>query len=260
MKNQKYLKTCATNIASKLLKTRKNKKFFSKPFKHLFIDNLIEENFAKQCMRDFPNIKKKKLWEKSDIKSIEIKYRSVWESEFDIPENIVDLVRILNSSIVLKALSKIFSIPKLMSDPYFSGGGLNVTEKGGLLDVHVDGNYHDASGLNRRLNILLYFNPGWKKSWGGEFGIYSNDGKKCVKKIEPLFNRLIAFDTHDYSYHGLPNPINFPKSKSRKSLILYYYTREKRPKNQIKVSRPHSALWLKKNFLDKKGKVVRRYS
>ena len=60
MKNQKYLKTCATNIASKLLKTRKNKKFFSKPFKHLFIDNFIEENFAKQCMRDFPNIKKKK--------------------------------------------------------------------------------------------------------------------------------------------------------------------------------------------------------
>ena len=71
-------------------------------------------------------------------------------------------------------------------------------------------------------------------------------GKKCVKKIEPLFNRMIAFDTHDYSYHGLPNPINFPKSKLRKSLILYYYTSEKRPKNQIKVSKPHSALWLKK--------------
>lgn len=260
MKNQKYLKTCATNIASKLLKTKKNKKFFNKPFKHLFIDNLIEDNFAKQCMRDFPDIKKKKFWEKSDIKSIEIKYRSVWDSEFDIPKNIVDLVRILNSSIVLKALSKIFSIPKLMPDPYFTGGGLNVTEKGGLLDVHVDGNYHDASGLNRRINILLYFNPGWKKSWGGEFGIYSNNGTKCVKKIEPLFNRLIAFDTHDYSYHGLPSSINFPKSKSRKSLILYYYTKKKRPKNQIKVSKPHSALWLKKNFLDKKGKVVRRYS
>ena len=128
------------------------------------------------------------------------------------------------------------------------------------MDVHVDGNYHDASGLNRRLNILIYFNPGWKKSWGGEFGIYSDNGKKCIKKIEPLFNRMIAFDTHDYSFHGLPNPINFPKNKSRKSLILYYYTREKRPKKQTKISKPHSALWLKKNFLDKKGKVVRKYS
>ena len=93
------------------------------------------------------------------------------------------LVRILNSSIFLKALSKVFSIPKIMPDPYFTGGGLNITERGGLLDVHVDGNYHDASGLNRRLNILIYFNPGWKKSWGGEFGIYSNNGKKCLKKL-----------------------------------------------------------------------------
>ena len=67
MKNQKYLKTCATNIASKLLKTKKNKKFFNKPFKHLFIDNLIEDNFAKQCMRDFPDIKKKNFWEKSGL-------------------------------------------------------------------------------------------------------------------------------------------------------------------------------------------------
>ena len=259
MHSQKYLKSCAQKFALKLLKTKKNKKFFNTPFKHLIIDNLIDENFAKKCMQDFPKTKQKKLWEKSNIKSIEVKYRSVWNSEFDIPENIVGLVRILNSSIFLKALSKVFSIPKIMPDPYFTGGGLNVTERGGLLDVHVDGNYHDASGLNRRINILLYFNPGWKKSWGGEFGIYSNNGKKCVKKIEPIFNRMVAFDTHDFSYHGLPNPLNFPKNKSRKSLILYYYTREKRPKKQTKISKPHSALWFKKNFLDKKGKVVRRY-
>ena len=146
-----------------------------------------------------------------------------------------------------------------MPDPYFTGGGLNVTEKGGLLDVHVDGNYHDASSLNRRVNVIVYFNKGYKKSWGGEFGIYSNNGKKCLKKVEPIFNRLIAFDTHDYSFHGLPNPLNFPKKKTRKSLILYYYTQAKRPKNQTKVSKPHSALWLKKNLLDKNGNVVRKY-
>jgi hypothetical protein len=60
---------------------------------------------------------------------------------------IVDAVRVLNSSLFLKSVSEIFDIPKLMPDPYFSGGGLNVTVSGGLLDVHVDGNYHDASGL-----------------------------------------------------------------------------------------------------------------
>ncbi len=258
MYKQSYLKKSAISLSSKILKAEKNKSFFLKPYKHLFIDNAIDVNFANKCLRSFPKLNKK-FWEKSNLKSIEIKSRTKWNSEFDIPDSLVGLVRILNSSIILKSLSKKFSIPKLMPDPYFTGGGLNITERGGLLDVHVDGNYHDASGLNRRVNILIYFNPGWKKNWGGEFGIYSNNGKKCIKKIAPLFNRIIAFDTHDYSFHGLPNPINFPKNKSRKSLILYYYTKEKRPKKQTKISKPHSALWLKKNFLDKKGKVVRRY-
>ena len=258
MYKQNYLKKSAISLSGKILKAEKNKSFFLKPYKHLFIDSAIDEDFANKCLKSFPKLKKK-FWEKSNLKSIEIKYRTKWNSEFDIPETIVDLVRILNSSIILKSLSKKFSIPKLMPDPYFSGGGLNITKRGGLLDVHVDGNYHDASSLNRRINVILYFNKNWKDSWGGEFGIYENKGKKCVKKIPPLFNRFLAFDTHDYSYHGLPNPIKFPKNILRKSLILYYYTKQSRPKRQIKVSKPHSALWLKKKFKDKKGKINRDY-
>ncbi len=258
MYSQKFLKATAQKLSKKILKAKDNKNFFNKPYKYLYLDNVIDKNFAKNCSKSFPKLNLKS-WEKSNLDSIEIKYRSKWTSEFDIPNFIIDLVRILNSSIILKSLSKKFSIPKLMPDPYFTGGGLNITRKGGLLDVHVDGNYHDASALNRRINVLIYFNKGWKKNWGGEFGIYSRDASKCEKKIPPVFNRLIAFDTHDYSYHGLPNPINFPKNISRKSLILYYYTKDKRPKNQTKFSKPHSALWLKKKFLDKKGKSVRSY-
>ena len=259
MLSQKYLKSSAFMLSNKILKSKLNKEFFIKPYKHLIIDNVIDDSFANLCLKNFPSLDNKKNWNKSNLKSIEVKYRSNWESEFDIPKGLLEFVRILNSSIILKSLSEKFSIKKLMPDPYFTGGGLNITEKGGLLDVHVDGNYHDASSLNRRINVIVYFNKGYKNTWGGEFGIYSNNGKKCLKKIDPIFNRLIAFDTHDYSFHGLPNPINFPKQKNRKSLILYYYTYAKRPKNQTKVSKPHSALWLKKNLLDKNGNVVRKY-
>ena len=258
MYSQKFLKQSAEKLSDKILKTKINKNFFKNPYKYLYLDNVIDQKFATNCSKSFPKLHYN-LWEKSNIKSIEIKYRSKWVSEFVIPNYLVDLVRILNSSIILKSLSKKFSIPKLMPDPYFTGGGLNITKRGGLLDVHVDGNYHDASSLNRRINVLIYFNKGWKTSWGGEFGIYSRDAKKCVKKIPPIFNRLIAFDTHDYSFHGLPTPINFPQKVLRKSLILYYYTKEKRPKNQTKFSKPHSALWLKKKFLDKNGNIRRNY-
>jgi Rps23 Pro-64 3,4-dihydroxylase Tpa1-like proline 4-hydroxylase len=176
-----------------------------------------------------------------------------------MPEGIVNSVRILNSSLILKAISKIFSIEKLMPDPYFSGGGLNVTVSGGLLDVHVDGNYHDASGLNRRINAIVYLNPGWQDGWGGEFGLYDATGDNLIKKVAPIYNRLVIFDTNDFSYHGLPDPLNFPKDEVRKSIILYYYTKESRPSSQTAIAEPHSALWKKRGMLDKRGNQTRDF-
>ena len=185
--------------------------------------------------------------------------RSKWVSEFDIPENIIDAIRIMNSGPFLKALSESLEIPKLIPDPYFTGGGLNVTVSGGLLDVHVDGNYHDATGLHRRVNAILYLNPGWKENWGGEFGLYDNKGDKLIKKIAPLHNRFLAFDTNDFSFHGLPDPINFPKGHARRSIILYYYTKESRPSDKTAIEKPHSALWKKMGLTDKRGNKTRDF-
>jgi Rps23 Pro-64 3,4-dihydroxylase Tpa1-like proline 4-hydroxylase len=259
MNNQIKLRKISNILSKKILNSELNINFFKFPYKHLIIDQAIDNKIINACLKNFPKISDIKMWEFSNIKEIEIKARSKWNSEFDIPPALIDLVRILNSSIILEALSKKFNIKKLLPDPYFSGGGLNITQKGGLLDVHVDGNYHDASGLNRRINVLVYFNKRWKKSWGGEFGIYDKNGKKCLKKIAPIFNRLLAFDTHDYSFHGLPNPINFPKKNPRRSLILYYYTKDSRPKKQIRTINPHSALWVKKSIKDKKGNLHRNF-
>ena len=208
-------------------------------------------------MKSFPPLTDKD-WEKADDKDIEIKYRSKWSSEFDIPDGIINAIRIMNSSIFLSAMSEVMGISKIIPDPNFKGGGLNLMTRGGLLDIHVDGNYHDATGLNRRLNALLYLNPKWNQSWGGEFGVYDENGDTCLKKIEPLFNRLVVFDTHDKSFHGLPNAINFPDCEPRRSILLYYYTKEERHASQIQVSEPHSALWKKRNFLDKRGNKIRK--
>ena len=123
----------------------------------------------------------------------------------------------------------------MIPDPYFTGGGLNATISGGLLDVHVDGNYHDATGLNRRVNAILYLNPKWKEGWGGEFGLYDRRGEKLIKKITPLNNRLLIFDTNDYSFHGLPDPLNFPTGEVRRSIILYYYTKAPRPESDTSI-------------------------
>ena len=258
MFNQNKLKIYSEHSNKKIQDSRKNNNYFTKPYKHLVIDNFFDQKLINQSLKNFPNAFDES-WEFTNDKDIEIKYRSKWTSEFDIPEGIIDVVRIMNGADFLKSISEIFKIKKLIPDPYFTGGGLNVTKKGGLLDVHVDGNYHDATGLNRRLNALLFLYKNWIPKWGGEFGLYDSKGEMCLKKIEPIFNRLVVFDTHDTSWHGLPDPINFPDDNPRKSILLYYYTKEERSPDQIKIKRPHSALWKRRGEKDKKGKKTRYF-
>ena len=255
--NQKQLKSISEKTCLKIFDKELNN-FSDTPFPHLYIDNFFEKEFANTLLSSFPSLESKD-WECTEDQGIEIKMRSKWNSEFDIPEYIVDAIRIMNSAPFLKELSKTLDIPKLIPDPYFSGGGLNVSVTGGLLDVHVDGNYHDATGLHRRVNAILYLNPDWKKDWGGEFGLYDSEGEDLIKRIAPLHNRFLAFDTNDFSFHGLPDPLNFPEGNARRSIILYYYTKEPRPDSKVSVEKPHSALWKKKGWTDKRGNKTRDF-
>ena len=255
---QKELKNIADGSAAKIIASKNNGLFAKEPFNHFAIDSFFDANLADKALDSFPDLDSEE-WERTNTPEIEVKMRSKWTSEFDIPENIIDIIRVMNSASILKALSEVFEIPKLIPDPYFSGGGLNATVSGGLLDVHVDGNYHDATGLNRRLNMILYLNPGWESHWGGDFGLYDETGKNIVKKIAPLHNRVIAFDTNDFSFHGSPEPLNFPARNARRSIILYYYTKANRPSHQISVEQPHSALWRKKGWTDKRGDKTRDF-
>ena len=178
--SQNILREFSLECENKILDSKINH-ISDDPFKHFYIDNFFEPKFADELLQNFP-VLESDLWERTNDPEIEVKMRSKWSSEFDIPEKIVDAIRIMNSAPFLESLSKALDIPKLIPDPYFTGGGLNVTVSGGLLDVHVDGNYHDATGLHRRVNAILYLNPGWQEGWGGEVGLYDNKGENLVKK------------------------------------------------------------------------------
>lgn len=235
--------TCANKISLA--------KVYDEPFKHIVVDDFLFPTLAMKCLLKFPE-PQDRIWDRSND-DVEVKLRSKYTTEFDFPDPIQSAIRLLNSNIILEAMSDVMGIEKLIPDPYFTGGGLNMMLRGGFLDTHVDGNYHDATGLNRRLNAILFFNPMWEESWGGALGMYGKE----EKLIYPVMNRLVVFDTHDKSYHGIPEPIQCPMSESRKSLILYYYTKE--PRKNVVWSKPHSALWKKRNMTDKNHKVERSF-
>jgi hypothetical protein len=46
----------------------------------------------------------------------------------------------------------------------------------------------------------------------------------CVQSIDPIFNRMVVFNTTSHSYHGQPDPIRHPQGEARRSIALYYYT------------------------------------
>jgi Rps23 Pro-64 3,4-dihydroxylase Tpa1-like proline 4-hydroxylase len=226
------------------------------PFPYISIDGLFPAEEITGMHRQLFTLGDE-YWEKNNDQGIEVKWRSTWKSEYDIPEPAREYVRFFNSGAFLRELSRLTGIPNLISDPYYSGGGFNLIKRGGMLDVHVDGNWHDAMRVHRRLNLILYLNPNWQESWGGQLGFYDDKGEKREVAIAPKGNRLVVFETHDFSYHGHPEPVQCPEDQARSSIILYYYTTAARPESQIDVQDPHSALWRSKGWTDKRGNKTR---
>jgi hypothetical protein len=190
------------------------------PFPNTYFDAFFNADELKKVLAEFPE-----LGDKQDIKfenPNEVKLASRGEYRFG-PQTLA-FVHFLNSQPFLEFLSHLTGIPNLIPDPYFEGGGFHQIKPGGYLKIHADFNKHRLTGLDRRLNVLVYLNENWEESYGGHFELWDKDMKTCIKKVLPLFNRMAMFSTTDFSYHGHPDPLSCPPDRSRRSLALYYYT------------------------------------
>ncbi|MCB0375768.1 MAG: 2OG-Fe(II) oxygenase [Sinomicrobium sp.] len=203
----------------------------AEPFPHAVIDNFLPEDIADHIAEDFPK-PDSHAWldgtkrdtvhqpKKQGIGSAE---RLVHASPF-----IQHMLAMFNSYPVLAFLESLTGISHLLPDPYLHGGGLHQILPGGKLSIHADFNYEEHIQLYRRINLLLYLNRNWKDSYGGHLELWDKDMKQCVKRVAPIFNRCVIFNTDKYSYHGHPDPLAAPPGVTRKSVALYYYT--KKPK------------------------------
>ncbi len=199
------------------------------PFPNISAEDFFDEKTLEKVLDEFPDL----AGEDSLIHNNprELKYAGKGEKSFG-PET-RKFMHFLNSEPFLEFLQNLTGIEeKLLPDPYFSGGGLHEIKKGGLLKLHADFNKNPLTGLDRRINVLVYLNKEWKEEYGGHFELWDKDMKQCVHKILPLFNTMAIFSTTDFSYHGHPDPLNCPPDRSRKSLALYYFTNG-RPAQEI---------------------------
>jgi Rps23 Pro-64 3,4-dihydroxylase Tpa1-like proline 4-hydroxylase len=188
------------------------------PFPHIVIDDFMDPDVLRSVLADFPSSGDKKYFDR-DQERLKFQYQPL-EVSSGLTRN---LFAELNSQAFLGFLEEMTGIKGLVSDPYYEGGGLHETKRGGHLGVHADFNAHSKLKLERKLNLLIYLNEDWQPEYGGQLELWDREMKECVVRVEPLFGRAVLFNTDLDSFHGHPDPLNCPPDRSRRSIATYYY-------------------------------------
>jgi hypothetical protein len=136
------------------------------------------------------------------------------------------LVAELNSGPFLASLTALTGIEGLIADGTLTGGGQHQIARGGRLGVHADFPEHPENGLARRLNVIVYLNEDWQPEWGGALELWDADMARCVRRVQPELGRLVVFSTTRTAFHGHPDPLQCPEGVTRKSLALFYFTKD----------------------------------
>lgn len=190
----------------------------AQPFKHIRIDNFLNEEYAELLFQNFPTNYDR--WHKYN-NPIEVKYAN--DKIQDMDTNIQKLFYLLSTEQITNVFRKISSISDLEYDPYLNGAGLHAHPRYGRLHVHLDYEKHPKlQNKERRLNIILFLTKDWKEEWNGDNQLWDSEMKECKVRTYPKMNSAILFQTNELSWHGLPEKILCPNNVYRKSLAYYY--------------------------------------
>lgn len=209
------------------------------PFPHIVIEDIASAAILQQVVTEFPRRQDLPWFTYNNPLERKLAFNNLELLPSVIREVLVEL----NSGSFVHFLQKLTGIDGLITDSEYNGGGLHCIERDGKLDVHADYNVHWKTKLDRRVNVLLYLNEDWQESYGGHLELWDREMTRAVRRILPVFNRLVVFNTTDFSYHGHPVPLTCPPDRNRKSIAMYYYTNG-RPEHER--SSPHSTLYQKR--------------
>ncbi len=228
------------------------------PYPHAVIDNFLLPEAAHSAMEAFPAVK-----DQGWIHYVHVNEKKHGLNKMDsIPSYLQEVIRTLNSDAFVSILSELTGIKNLKADDTLEGGGLHQSQRGGYLNIHADFTVHPhRRNWRRRVNVLVYLNEGWEEDYRGELELWTRDMKSCARKVLPVFNRCVIFNTDDDSYHGLPDPIQCPEDMTRKSIALYYFTEEENtPKKRATNYRARPGDGIKSVFIYLDKQAVSAYN
>jgi Rps23 Pro-64 3,4-dihydroxylase Tpa1-like proline 4-hydroxylase len=188
------------------------------PFRHIAIDDFLNTAFAKKITSSFPPIDAMKTHYSG------INERKAEDTNFQILDTcFTELHEVLSSVNFLNFITALTGIKELHCINDRLGYGLHQGADKSFLDIHIDYNIHPLQKMQRRLNLILFFNEKWDAQWGGNLELWDSGVKKCVQSILPILNRAVIFECSEISYHGY-SQMSLPENLTRKSYYQYFFT------------------------------------
>ncbi len=190
----------------------------ARPFPHLVLDDMIVAD-QDEVMGGFPALDWGGWTVLTDAYQKGKRFCSEMEQIPPVPKAILQE---LNEPAFLRFVETITGTEQLLVDPYLEGAGLHCTGPGGRLSAHIDFHYYKALSVYRRLNVLLYLNPSWQDTDGGQLQLFQKGTTDPEVSVTPRYGRCVIFRTDDQSLHGVA-PVT-GTTEPRRSLAVYYYT------------------------------------
>jgi len=211
----------------------------AQPFRHVVLEAYFDPDFLAELSAEFPAFERGNTRNEAG----HVGSKSVVEKIASLGPAYATLDNLIQSRDFLDTLGRMTGIQDLLYDAHYFGGGTHENRVGQELDPHVDFNRHPLTGWHRRLNLIVYLNPVWEAAWGGSLELHSDPRSPLnqIKLIEPLANRCVIFETTERSWHGFSRIVSPPEVQSRRSIALYFYTRD-RP--EAELADTHSTIYV----------------
>lgn len=208
-------------MQSYIVKQIQKAELIHNPIDHIVIDDFLPKDFALELASEFSNYDSD-CWHKYSNTIEEKRTCNQWNL-FKAKTYIY--FQLLCSEPINLAISKKFGI-QVQADYGLHGGGQHIHSKMGNLNPHLDYSIHPKIGLERRFNAIYYLTDEHEEDEGGHFGLWGNKSPKepgdLIIEYAPIFNRLVLFNTSQYSWHGLSRIYTPKEGRFRKSLATYY--------------------------------------
>jgi Rps23 Pro-64 3,4-dihydroxylase Tpa1-like proline 4-hydroxylase len=215
------------------------------PFPHTVIDNFLNEKVIAEVLDNINSLQDNQADYSCMNRNSPFENNKIAFSK-NYPEFLKELFVELNGDEFIQLLERITGIkPLIRNDINLRGAGIHRIKNGGYLQLHTDFNsyYKDSVKLDRRINLLIYMNPEWKEEYNGSLLLVDKTTGNVAKRIMPILNRCVIFNTSNRSIHGHPQQLCVPENIQRQSIAIYYYTKNTTGEIDFEGDKEHCTVW-----------------